>query len=94
MDYTYVSIDMYNRSITCRIGGTTYVFSSPEKFVELTGFPFLDTVRMLSYEPERNLYVIEYAGGRIAQGGNLEEIVWTSGNVGNIHRAAESDLHT
>lgn len=94
MDYTYVSIDIYNKSVTCRFGGTTYIFSSPQKFVDLTGFPFLDTVRMLSYEPERNLYVIEYAGGVANQGGDLEEMRWIGANIGNIHQAAMSDQHT
>lgn len=94
MDYTYVSIDMYNKSVTCRLGGTTFIFSSPAKFVELTGFPYLDKVRMLSYEPQRNLYVVEYAGGVTEQGGDLEEMIWIGGNIGTIHQAALADKPT
>lgn len=94
MNHTYIAIDFYNQSVTCRLGGTTYVFSSPETFIESTGFPFADTVRALSYEPERNIYVVEYAGGVTKQGGNLEEMTWIGANIGNIHQAAMSDQHT
>jgi hypothetical protein len=91
MDHTYIAIDFYNDRVSCKLGGTTYVFSNAQAFVDRTGFPFTDTVRIASYEPVRGIYVIERPGGVHAHGGELEEMRWLGANIGNIHQAAIDD---
>lgn len=95
MNHTYIAIDFYNDRVSCKLGGVTYVFSSAQSFVDLTEFPFAATVRVASYEPLRNIYVVEYAGGVTTQGGDLPEMLWLGANIVNIQKAAikDQELH-
>ena len=92
MIHTYLSIDLYNKSISCKFDDITYLFSSTEKFFELTGFPYMETIGMLSYEPERNIYVVERVGGTCAQGTDSDELAWVILNIDAIKQAAKDDL--
>ena len=91
MLHNYVSIDFYNGSVSCRFNGTNYLFSSPATFVERTTFPFTDTVRRVSYEPDRNLYVVEELNGVSSSGSILPAIVWITEHLTNIEQAAIAD---
>ena len=92
MQHTYVNIDFYNDSITCKINGITYVFSSENSFLEKTNFPFTETTRILSYEPERNIFVVERTNGEMFSGFNLPEIQWIANNLTLIEQSAIADL--
>jgi len=61
-------------------------------FIEHTNFPFTDTVRRVSYEPDRNLYVVEELNGKISSGSDLPVIVWIANHLTNIEQAAIADL--
>jgi len=91
MNHTYIAIDFYNDRVSCKLGGVTYLFSSAQAFVDLTGYPYAETVRVASYEPLRNIYVVEYAGGVTAQGGDLPEMLWLGANIVNIQESAIKD---
>jgi hypothetical protein len=92
MIHTYLSIDVYNSSITCKFDDITYIFSSNDKFVELTGFPYLSTTGIISYEPARNIYVVERIGGICAVGVDSDEMTWIIANIDAIKQAAIDDL--
>ena len=92
MLHNYVSIDFYNGTVSCRFNGTGYLFSNQSVFLEHTNFPFTDTVRRVSYEPDRNLYVVEELNGQISSGADLPVIVWISNHLTNIEQAAIADL--
>lgn len=91
MLHTYVSIDFYNGSVSCRLNDKTYLFSAPSVFIEHTNFPFTDTVRRVSYEPERNIYVVEELNGVVTIGPDLPAIVWIAEHLANIEQAAIAD---
>lgn len=91
MAQTFVSIDFYNENFSCRINNTSYVFSSKEQFVTRTGFPFEDTVKMISYEPERNINTIHYSNGTIINDSELPEIAWIQNNLAAIEQGAKDD---
>lgn len=91
MLHNYVSIDFYNGSVSCRINNANYLFSAPSVFIEHTNFPFTDTVRRVSYEPERNLYAVEELNGKMTSGSDLPVIVWVANHLANIEQAAIAD---
>lgn len=86
------SIDFYNDNITLRDGEFTHLFSSVEKFLAMTKFPFQSTVKILSYEPERRLAIIERPEGVTATGMDLEEFQWIENNFQLIAAAARVDF--
>jgi hypothetical protein len=92
MIHTYLSIDLYNDSISCKFDEITYLFSSTEKFAELTGFPYMETIRIMAYEPERNIYAIERLNGECISGQNSDEMAWIISNIDIIKQAAKDDL--
>ena len=83
MLHNYVSIDFYNGTVSCRFNSTNYLFSASSVFIEHTNFPFTDTVRRVSYEPDRNLYVVEELNGKISSGLDLPVIVCIANNLTN-----------
>jgi hypothetical protein len=91
MLHNYVSIDFYNGSVSCRFNGTSYLFSSSASFLEKTSFPFTETVRRISYEPDRNLYVVEELNGKISSGSNVPCIIWIAEHLANIEQSAKTD---
>lgn len=92
MLHNYVSIDFYNGTVSCRFNGTGYLFSASSVFIEHTNFPFTDTVRRVSYEPDRNLYAVEELNGVVSSGSSLPAIVWIAEHLANIEQAAIADL--
>ena len=90
MAHTFVSLDYYNENFSCRINGNSYVFSSVERFNSI-GCPFSDTVKMLSYEPDRNLYVIEYDNGNVTNSQDSSEFEWIQNNLNRIEEVAIID---
>lgn len=86
------SIDFYNDNITLRDGDFLHLFSSVEKFLAMTKFPFQSTVKILSYEPERRIAIIERPGGVTVSGTELEEFQWVETNFATIVAAAHVDF--
>ena len=66
MLHNYVSIDFYNGTVSCRFNSTNYLFSASSVFIEHTNFPYTETVRKISYEPDRNIYIVEELNGKIS----------------------------
>jgi hypothetical protein len=91
MQHTYVNLDFYNEMLSCKINNVTYAFSSAENFITKTNFPFLNTLRMACYEPERNIFVVEESNGISKSGSDLPEIIWIAENLANIEAAAIQD---
>ena len=60
-------------------------------FIEHTNFPYTETVRKISYEPDRNIYIVEELNGKISSGVDLPSIVWISNHLANIEQAAIAD---
>jgi hypothetical protein len=91
MSHTYVSVDFYNNSAACKINGVVRVFSSVEAFKYGTGFPYSQDVRLFAYEPDRNIYVVESANGKIETGAHLHTMVWVAENLSKIEQAVILD---
>ena len=88
----YVSIDFYNNGASCRIDDVAHAFSSADAFKYGTGFPYSETMQIVSYEPERGIYVVEFAGGRSEYGQDLHAMVWIRENLDKIKAAVILDL--
>lgn len=86
------SIDFYNDNVTVADQGFLHLFSDVEVFLSLTKFPYQETVKIMSYEPERNLAIIERPGGVTVSGLDLEEFQWVHDNFSTIVNAAKLDL--
>lgn len=91
MAHTYISVDLYNNAASCRINGVTRVFSSASAFVYGASFPYSAEVRILAYEPDRSIYVVEHANGQVKSGADLHEMVWVAENLNRIEQAAILD---
>ena len=88
----YVFIDFYNNGASCRIDDVVHAFSSADAFKYGAGFPYSETMQLVSYEPERNIYVVEFVGGRSESGQDLNAMVWIRENLDKIKAAAIQDL--
>lgn len=91
MAVTRVTLDFYNKSLSVDIDGIDHVFSSVERFIELTNFPRGDCVNVV-YELERGLFAVEYEGGIMLVGGDRPEIQWIDHNLSVIKQAAITDI--
>lgn len=88
----YVFIDFYNNTASCRIDDVTHAFSSTDAFKYGAGFPYSETMQLVSYEPGRSIYVVEFTGGKVEHGPDLHAMVWISENLDVIKAAALQDL--
>jgi hypothetical protein len=88
----YVFIDFYNNNASCRIDDVVHAFSSADTFKHGAGFPYADTMQLVSYEPGRNIYVVEFVGGKSEQGPDLHAMTWIRANLDKIKAAALVDL--
>lgn len=93
MTTTQVCIDCYNSNVSAALGDLRHVFSSYDRFVELTGFE-RGNVNNATYELERNLFAVEYVGGVVVLGNQTPEIQWIENNIENIRQAAVTDKAT
>lgn len=91
MQHTIVSLDFYNNNFICKINETKHAFSSAQSFLEKTNFPFATTLRISTYEPDRNIFVVEDVGGVGKSGADLPEMVWFANNLAIIEDAAIRD---
>jgi len=91
MAHTYLTVDFYNNAASCRINGVDHVFSSVNAFKYGAQFPYSDTVRIFAYEPDRSIFVVEYADGQVKSGADLHEMVWVAENLDKIETAAVQD---
>jgi hypothetical protein len=91
MAHTYITVDFYNNAVSCRINSVDRVFSSTNAFMYGAGFPYAENVRVLAYEPDRNIYVVEYTNGQVKSGADLHEMVWIAENLSKIEAAAIQD---
>ena len=68
-----------------------FLFSSSQVFLDTTGYPYGDTSRLVSYEPERDIFFVERQGREIVTGSDLPEIQWIQNNLSLIEQAAITD---
>ena len=91
IQHTIINLDFYTETIGCKINGTNHIFSSVESFVTKTNYPFADSVGICTYEPSRNIFVVEEVGGVGKQGADLPEIIWCRDNLTVMENAAIAD---
>ena len=88
----YVFIDFYNNAASCRMNNLAHAFSSTDVFKYGARFPYYETLQVISYEPGRNIYVVESYGGISEQSPDLPAIAWIRENLEKIKEAAIVDL--
>jgi len=91
MEYTNFNLDLYNNNISIIRNGAAHLFSSVEYFIQNTNFPFVNQARIVHYEPDRNIFVVERSGPEIVSGADLVEIVWITDNIETIWQLAITD---
>lgn len=84
MDNSFLNIDLYNQTVSGRYNGAEFLFSSIEYFLTSTNYPYSETTRMLSYEPGRNLYVVERTNNEIDNSVDSPEMSWVTSNFTSI----------
>jgi hypothetical protein len=91
MANTLVTLDFYNDNFFIQSGSFSHLWATRGNFLN-TGFPYGDTVGLLSYEPMRNLYMIEYIGG-VSKSGRSDEILWIEQHFDQLvdHAKEEKD---
>jgi len=89
-DHTCISLDFYNSSFSIKINNKQHWWNNADVFVTETGFPFRDTVRIVSYEPERKIFHIERPDASFTQDSNAVEFSWINNNL-NALAAIVSD---
>lgn len=91
MNNSFLNIDLYNQTVSGRNNGTEFLFSSVEYFLSTTNYPYSSTTRMLSYEPERNLFVVERTNNEIDTSSDSLEMSWVAANFDSICTAGIND---
>ena len=94
MEITILSLDFQHNSHFIRRNDFSYLWSSEPNFIADSNFPFVDTTVRVSYEPERNLFVVERLGGVTETGDGLPEIQWAKDNFDSLLSAATSRDHS
>ena len=80
MLHNLLSLDFYNSAFTIVYNGKSFNWNNASDFLATTSFPYADTTRLLSYEPDRNLYVIEHSDNTKSEGKDQPEIKWIEDN--------------
>lgn len=91
MPTTLLTLDFYNDNFYIQAGDFSHLWATRENFVN-TGFPYGETVGLLTYEPLRNLYSLEYIGGE-PKSGRGEEIRWIEENFDRLVENARQEAH-
>lgn len=84
MEITILSLDFQHNSHFIRKNDFSYLWSSESNFTIDSNYPFIDTTVRLSYEPERNMFVVERLGGIHETGEDLPEIQWARDNFDSL----------
>lgn len=90
MEFNRITLDFVNGNCDISLNEVKHLFSSPENFISLSGYPFTNT-HLLFFEPERGIFVVERSGPETVGGEELEEIQWLIANKDNIIQAAYTD---
>lgn len=75
-----VSLDFYNSHFYIRIENKEHYWDNSTKFISDTSYPYSSTTRLLSYEPNRNIYHVERVNAEMGIGKELDEIKWFTDN--------------
>jgi hypothetical protein len=87
-----VTLDFYNDNFFIQSGSFSHLWATRGNFLN-TGFPYEDTVGLLSYEPLRNLYMVEYLGG-VSRSGRSDEIRWIEEHFDQLVAHAKEEKDT
>ena len=74
-------MDFYNSTFSVNLNGAHHWWNDADSFVDDTGFPFRDTVRLLSYEPERKIFHIERPDATTNYDSDTDEFRWIDSNL-------------
>ena len=89
-----VNLDFYNHHYFVRVGNKEYYTNDQNKFAEDMGYTLDPRIGALSYEPERNVYHIEYRDNTQQSGSDLPEFEWFVDNLTVLHsRIVDSEQH-
>lgn len=100
MDNRTLNLDFYNNSFFVRSGNIQYAWFSLENFIADTSFPYANGLMMVSYEPGREIYVVERENQVYEYGTEVTEIQWLASNfdtileLGRVKQIAETPVIT
>ena len=80
MSHNLITLDFYNSTFTIVADGKSYHWNNASDFVTTTMYPYADTTRLLSYEPDRDLYIIEHNDNTVTVGKDQPEFIWIEEN--------------
>lgn len=95
MNNNIASLDFYNLHFFLRVDGKEYYWQELSKFIEETGYPFVDTTAYVSYEPHREIYHVERKDTKeLCAGIEQPEIQWFINNKYNLLSIIEQLIET
>ena len=87
---TLLSLDFYNSAFTIVADSKTFHWHNASDFLATTMFPYADTTRLLSYEPDRDLYIIEHNDNTKTEGKDQPEFKWIEDNFTHMVEVAKN----
>lgn len=87
---TIISLDFYHSSYHMKIQETENFWNDTDLFIAETQFPYGQSVRFLSYEPDRNYYVIELKSGEVYIGSDNPIAQWITDNLEQLKAIVSS----
>lgn len=100
MDNRTLNLDFYNNSYFVRSGDIQYAWFSLSDFVTDSSFPYANGLMMVSYEPGRDIYVVERENQVYEYGTEVTEMQWITSNFdailekGRVKQLAEKPVLT
>lgn len=88
-----ITIDLYNKNIYVRLSEIEHGFANLEIFELGTGFSRqFPTTKIVTSEPNRNMFVVERENGETVSGREVPEIAWLFEHEEEIVAAAQEDI--
>lgn len=78
---TIITLDFYHSNFYVKLGPAEYLWEDADTFITDTNFPFKDLVRLVSYEPDRNLFLVELLTNEVHSGNNNNVMQWITDNL-------------
>ena len=91
MKHDFISLDFFNESFTIRLDNKEHIFSSIDKFYELTNFPYRNNLIFVNVEPSRNFYFVSYADGTSHADEHSDEVKWLMAHIPELKYAINAD---
>jgi hypothetical protein len=90
MNNIILGIDFINACSFIKNNNFVYLWPDNESFIQDSNYPYHESTLILSYEPFRNIFVVERYNTGTVSGNDLPEIVWIQNNIARLYEIANT----